>query len=532
MKHLPTGKQNFKEIREKDLVYVDKTRQMYNLLQSGSLYFLSRPRRFGKSLLLSKFQHLFSGEKELFKGLYIYEETDFDFEEYPVLYFNFSKLGKEEIAGLESGITFLLKQYATQYDFQLPNQSLSLQFDSLVRHISENNKSVVLLVDEYDSPITSSLTDLKKAKKNRDTLKDFFSPLKELDAQGHLRFLFITGVSKFSKVSLFSDLNNLTDLTLHRWSHNLLGITQDELLHYFSEHINDAAQTLEKNREELLEAIKTWYNGYAYDPTIKLYNPFSLLSFLQAHHFGNFWFATGTPTFLVNTIRNQVVEPEELESVSVPETFFDKHSLDQIDIVGLLFQTGYLTIKSKKTRNNRSKYELGYPNEEVRISMVYNLTEAFTYKTSSLVGNTLVKMEEALEDGIVSIFVEQLQILLSDISYHLLPRKKHNKLTEFEVWEGYFHTIIYLVTSFMGFHVQSEITKHKGRLDLLVETDDHLYLMEFKLDQPIENAIEQIRNRQYAAAYKNSSKTIHLVGIGFSKEERNVEDWEEEIWEA
>ncbi|MEM6696961.1 MAG: ATP-binding protein [Bacteroidota bacterium] len=532
MRYLPTGKQNFRKIREQNLVYVDKTRQMHNLIQQGSLYFLSRPRRFGKSLLLSKFQHLFGGEKGLFKGLYIHDQTDYDFESYPVLHFNFSKLGKNDVADLESGITFLLERYAAQYDFQLPSQNISLQLESLVKHISEKNKAVVLLIDEYDSPITSFLTDLEQAKKNRDTLKDFFSPLKDLDAQGYLRFLFITGVSKFSKVSLFSDLNNLTDLSLHRWSDDLLGITQEELLSYFSEHIESAAQTLKKTKAELLEGIKTWYNGYAYDPDIKLYNPFSLLSFFQAHHFSNFWFATGTPTFLVKSIRNQAVFPKELEKIVVSNTFFEKFSLTAIDVIGLLYQTGYLTIQAKETRGNRTKYSLGYPNEEVRLSMIHNLTEAFTYKKTSLVNNALLKMEEAFEDGEVGKFVEQLQILLSDISYHLLPRKKHNKLTEFEVWEGYFHTIIYLVTSFMGYHVQSEITKHKGRLDLLVETDDHLYLMEFKLDEPIENAIEQIKTRQYAAAYKNSSKTVHLVGIGFSKEERNVEDWEVEIWGA
>ncbi|MEM0991931.1 MAG: ATP-binding protein [Bacteroidota bacterium] len=531
MRKLPTGRQNFRAIREEDLVYVDKTKQIHHIIENGNLYFLSRPRRFGKSLLLSKFQHLFEGEKELFKGLYIHEQTDYDFEAYPVLHFNFSKLGKGSTTDLASGISFLLDEYATKYSIELPNGNIALQLDTLVKQIAKKGKPIVLLVDEYDSPITSFLTDLEKAEKNRDVLKDFFSPLKDLDAKGHLRFLFITGVSKFSKVSLFSDLNNLTDLSLHRWSDDLLGITQEELLAYFSAHIDDAAKTLKQDRTELLEGIKTWYNGYAYDPDIKLYNPFSLLSFFQAHQFNNFWFATGTPTFLVKSVRNQAIFPSELEKIVVSNTFFDKFSLEAIDAIGLLYQTGYLTIQAKETRGNRSKYFLGYPNEEVRLSMIHNLTEAFTYKNPSLVSNALLKMEEALEEGEIGRFVEQLSVLFSDISYHLLPKKKHDKRTEFEVWEGYFHTIIYLVTSFMGYHVQSEITRHKGRLDLLVETDDYLYLMEFKLNEPIKNAIEQIKNRAYAAAYKNSPKQVQLVGISFSKEERNVEDWSVEIWE-
>ncbi|MEM9886769.1 MAG: AAA family ATPase [Bacteroidota bacterium] len=530
MRRLPTGRQNFREIRKEDLIYVDKTKQMHNIISGGKLYFLSRPRRFGKSLLLSKFQHLFEGEKELFKGLYIHEQTDYDFGQYPILHFNFSSFG-HAVKNLEEILESEIEDYAAKFDIPIAKVSLGKQFRTLIESISAQGKPVVLLIDEYDKPITDFLTELEKAEKNQSVLRDFFSPLKDLDLNGHLRFLFITGVSKFSKVSLFSDLNNLTDLSLHRWSDDLLGITQQELLDYFSEHIEDAAKTLKQGREELLEGIKTWYNGYAYNPDIKLYNPFSLLSFFQAHHFNNFWFATGTPTFLVKTIRNQAIQPKELEAISVPETFFDKYSLSQIDAIGLLFQTGYLTIKSRHTRRNRSKYVLGYPNEEVRISMVYNLTEAFTYKTSSTIGNALIKIEEGLEDGDISIFVEQLRVLFSDISYHLLPRKKQDKLTEFEVWEGYFHTIIYLVTSFMGYHVQSEITKHKGRLDLLVETDEHLYLMEFKLNESIENAIEQIKNREYAAAYKNSPRTVHLVGISFSKEERNVEDWRVEVWE-
>lgn len=530
MKRLPVGRQNFEAIIKENLLYVDKTRQMYELLLHGKLYFLSRPRRFGKSLLISKFRYLFSGAKDLFKGLYIHEETDYDWQAYPVLQFNFASFGYQ-VDNLEAILHRKILSYGEQFGVALTKTTLSENFLSLVEAISKQNKPVVLLIDEYDKPIVDFLTDFKKAKKNQQVLKDFFSPLKDLDAQGHVHFLFITGVSKFSKVSLFSDLNNLTDLTIDRLSDDLVGITQQELLTYFSDHIEIATQHFKLPKKQLLQDIQFWYNGYAFNPSIKLYNPFSLLSFFNSRRFGNFWFATGTPTFLVNTIRAQAIQPEELEQISVPETFFDKYSLKDLDSIGLLFQTGYLTIKSTETRNHRTKYILGYPNEEVRLSMIYNLTEAFTYKRSSIVGSALLRMETGLEEGNVQLFVEQLEILLSDISYHLLPKKKHSKQTAFEVWEGYFQTIIYLVTSFMGLHVQTEITKHKGRLDLLVETEEYLYIMEFKLEEPVKNAIAQIKNRQYAAAYKNSPKTVYLVGIGFSKDERNVEDWEMEVWE-
>lgn len=530
MKKLPVGRQNFKEIITENLLYLDKTRQIYDLIKYGKLYFLSRPRRFGKSLLISKFKYLFSGEKELFKGLYIHDQTDYDWQSYPVLQFNFSAFGFQ-VENFEEVLEVELEKYAKVFNIETNKVSLSTRFQSLVEGISKKqNKPVVLLIDEYDKPIVDFLTETEKAKKNQGVLKDFFSPLKDLDAQGHLRFLFITGVSKFSKVSLFSDLNNLTDLTIDRLSDDLLGITQEELLDNFQDYIEIGIQHFKLKKEQLLADIKFWYNGYAFNPDTKLYNPFSLLSFFNARRFGNFWFATGTPTFLVNSIREQAIKPQELENITVPETFFDKYSLKDIDIIGLLFQTGYLTIKKTETRRHRTKYYLGYPNEEVRLSMIHNLMEAFTFKRSSTVGNVLLKMEEGLEEGDLALFVDQLQVLLSDISYHMLPKRKGNKQTEFEVWEGYFQTIIYLVTSFMGMYVQSEITKHKGRLDLLVETDNYLYIMEFKLDEPVKNAIEQIKNRQYTAAYKNSPKTVYLVGIGFSKEERNVEDWVSEVW--
>ena len=527
MKRLPTGRQNFKEIITQDLVYVDKTRQVYDMVSNGSLYFFPRPRRFGKSLLVSILRYLFSGEKELFKDLYIGRETDYDWTPHPVLQFNFSAYG-HKVEHLEEALTEQLGQYAKEYDIEISTSSLSSRFQSLVERISLKDRPVVVLVDEYDKPIVDFLTEPDKAKKNQDVLRDFFSPLKDLDAQGHLKFLFITGVSKFSKVSLFSDLNNLTDLTIHALSHDLLGITQDELLLYFDEHIKNAASKLEMDVEQLLYGIKLWYNGYSWDAETRLYNPFSLLSFFGANDFGNFWFATGTPTFLVNSIRDRGIDPQELEDKEVSYSFFDKFTLEGLDMVGLLFQTGYLTIKNKRRRGFETNYFLGYPNTEVSKSLYHNLLEAFTFKPNSTVGNSLLKMQRGLEEGNIQLFVDHLKILLSDISYHLLPKKK-NSQTEFGAWEGYFHTIVYLITSFMGLYVQSEITKHKGRLDLLAEADDFIYLMEFKLGGQAAAAIQQIKDMEYAASLKGSKKTAYLVGINFSKEERNVSGWEAEV---
>ena len=531
MQLLPTGRQNFKAIIEEDLLYVDKTRQIHEIVTKGNLYFLARPRRFGKSLLVSTFSHLFSGNKALFSDLYIGKETDYNWEAYPVLQFNFADFGLK-VNNLEIELLNLMEKYANEFALEMQKKdSLSTQMITLVEQISQKGKPVVILVDEYDKPIVDFLTNLEVARKHQQILRSFFGTLKGLEARGHIRFLFITGVSKFSKVSLFSDLNNLTDLSMHPLANDLLGITQSELLTYFDAHIEQAASVFKMTKAELLHGVKLWYNGYSYDGIISLYNPFSILQFFGQNRFGNFWFATGTPTFLVNTIRDRGINPQSLENKKVDDLFFEKFSLEELEMAGLLFQTGYLTIKKTSRRKYDTYYYLDYPNIEVKRSFYHNLIQSFTYRETSIVSNALIRMQEGLEEGKLAIFVEQLEVLLSDISYHLSPNNKKAKKSEFEVWEGYFQTIIYLVTSFMGLYVQTEITKHQGRLDLLAETEDYLYLMEFKLEESAKSAIQQIKQRKYAAAYKNTTKTIYLVGINFSKAERNVSNWKAEIWD-
>jgi hypothetical protein len=533
MKKLPLGRQDFSEIINEDLLYVDKTDRVYNLIEQGKLYFLSRPRRFGKSLLISTFRHLFEGKKELFKDLYLGKSTDYKFEKYPVLQFNFAKLG-HKVEDLEEKLNRLVLEYAVDFDIPITPTSLSENFTTLVEGISEKGKPVVLLIDEYDKPIIDFIVEIDKAKINRNVLRDFFSPLKDLDSQGHLHFLFITGVSKFSRVSLFSDLNNLFDLSKAPLANDLLGITQDELEDNFKEHIDFGIEHFKISKDDFLQAVKDWYNGYSTDGKVTLYNPHSLLLFFTNYEFDNYWFATGTPTFLVETIRKQYVNPKELEEIEVDNYFFDSFSLEHLDVVGLLYQTGYLTLKKVIRGIYRTRYFLGYPNLEVRHSMMHNLVQAFSYKTKSVVSSAMVRMQRGMEEGNIEIFIQQLKVILSDISYHLHP-KKSKKETEaealFKMWEGYFQTIIYLVTSYMDMTVQSEVTKHKGRLDLIAQTEDFIYLMEFKLDGTSADAIEQIKNREYAAAYENSTKKVFLVGVNFSKEERNVESWECEVWE-
>lgn len=532
MKKLPVGRQNFKAIIEEDLLYVDKTQQVFNLIDNGRLYFMARPRRFGKSLLVSLFTYLFSGEKELFENLYIGQHTDYDFQAYPVLQFNFADFGFK-VKDLEIALSKTLDEYARAYGVSVSDVSIALKFKSLVQNIvKKEGKPIVLLIDEYDKPIADFFRELDKASANRLILRQFFGPLKGLESKGYLRFLFITGVSKFSKVSLFSDLNNLTDLSIHSFSNDLAGITQQELLHYFEAYITVTANKFALSKSAFLGAVKNWYNGYSFDGVLKLYNPFSLLRFFQNQQFSNYWFSTGTPTFLVETIRDKGIDPQEFEDIKVSDTFLNKFSLRDLNMAGLLFQTGYLTIKERNANIYETRYLLGYPNLEVRKSMMYHLVEAFTFKPSSLISEALFNMQDGLKEGNLSLFIGNLKIILSDLKYNWQPPKQYKTQAEvLKMWEGYFHAILYLITSYMDMFVQAEIAHHKGRLDLIAKTEDYIYLMEFKMDGAVENAIAQIKDRAYAMPYENSSKKVILVGINFSNEERNVESWKSEVWE-
>ena len=282
---------------------------------------------------------MFEGKKELFKDLYIGKSTDYDFGQFPVLQFNFAKLG-HRVENLEAELINQVERYAVAFEVQIDKTSLPTRFSTLVQSISERGKPVVSLIDEYDKPIIDFFTEIEKAKINQSVLRDFFSPLKDLDAKGHLRFLFITGVSKFSKVSLFSDLNNLMDLSKAPLASDLLGMTQIELEASFEERIDIGIQQFKTNRTKFLKVVKDWYNGYSYDGEITLYNPFSILTSFTHFRFDNYWFETGTPTFLVETIRKQYINPRELEQIKVDNYFFNSFSLEELDIVGLLYQTG------------------------------------------------------------------------------------------------------------------------------------------------------------------------------------------------
>ena len=363
MKNLPIGIQSLVELRNLNGIYVDKTELIHNLVTTGKYYFFSRPRRFGKSLLISTLKELFKGNKTLFEDLWIEPHWDWT-QSSPIIHISFDAVGYKN-QSLAQALTFELKECAEQYGIELEADAFDAQFRELLKALSAKHGRIVLLIDEYDKPIIDYLekSKIEQAKINRDTLHDFYSVLKSADEQ--LRFVFITGISKFSKVSLFSHLNNLADITMNKKYAALVGYTQQEVEAYFEDYLQLIEQELGISREELLEKMKIWYNGYSWDGATRVYNPFGTLNFLDNRTFVNFWFATGNPKFLIEQMREKAFY--NIENQAVNGIIFEKFDIENIELTSLLFQTGYLTVKELGERDNY--YVLDYPNHEVRESM-------------------------------------------------------------------------------------------------------------------------------------------------------------------
>lgn len=507
MRKYPIGLQDFQKLREGNYLYIDKTEVIFDLLKSGQYYFLSRPRRFGKSLLISTLKYLFRGEQKLFKGLWI--EGKYDFEPHPVLHFSFSALGYKDI-GLEKGLHQALNIMAEEAGFTLKREGIGPRFDELIRLLAREGQKVVLLIDEYDKPLVDYIDQPEQAEINRDILKSFFSIIK--DADPYLHFFLITGVSKFSKVSLFSDLNHLRDISLVEQFETIAGYTQEELEHYFDEDINQFAQKTGKSANDLKEEIRVWYNGYSWGGDQKLYNPFSILNLFASQRFANYWWETGTPTFLIKKLRAEF--RYDLNKLIAGQIMFESFTIDDLNWMALLFQTGYLTIRSYD--QNTGLYILDYPNREVKDTMQQHLLAAFreTTKTDSL--PLLINIKIAIEGGDLERLIELINTLFSTIPHQLFRQKQ----------EAFFHAVLHLSFSGIGLLVQSEVSTAKGRVDTVVQTKDRIYVMEFKLDASAESALQQIREKRYGSPYLDQGKKVVALGVNFSSEEKAVAEWE------
>lgn len=507
-KKLPLGLQDFRGLIQDGYKYVDKTPYLYALTQSGKYFFLSRPRRFGKSLTISTLQALYSGSRDLFKGLWIENHWDWN-KIHPTIHITLTGIGFVE-TGLETALHFLLDKLIREHELPPFDGAISIKFEYLIQQLAKQAR-VVVLIDEYDAPIIHYLgKDLDTAYANREILKEFYTVLKTNDAT--LELVFLTGVSKFSKTGIFSGLNNLVDLTMHPAYATMLGYTQQELEANFTEEIRAAAQKLNQTEVEVLAQLKTWYNGYRFHvESERVYNPVSVNNFLDRQEFENFWFATGTPTFLINLLKQQGVF--DLHAIGQSTLDFDSFDLDDIRLFGILYQTGYLTIQN---RDEFGQYTLDYPNLEVKNSMLAYLFEAFGGVSKGTGVSLAIKLERAfLENDLDRVF-RILQEIFSHVPYFL-----HEKYPE-----KFFHAAIHLLFTYMGIRVHSEVCTSDGRADSMVETDSHIYILEYKLDKSPQEAIDQILKKQYYKSAWEQGKQIVAIGVQFSSKTKNIEDWQ------
>ena len=519
MKKIPLGIQTFRKIIEGDYIYADKTHYVYDLINDASYYFLSRPRRFGKSLMLDTIAEAFSGDKELFKGLFIYD-SDYNFEKHPVLRLDMSNIANKTPETLEDGLSIPLRERAKKEGFDIDYNNPSVILKTLIEALYvKYNKSVVLLIDEYDKPILDKINDIALAEANREVLRGFYGVLKSMDP--FLRLTFITGVTKFTKTSIFSGLNNLRDITLSEKYADICGIAIEDLDKYFDGHIVKLAERGKfGDYGNIQEKILAWYDGYSWNGETRVINPFSLLSFFCEEKFSGFWYASGTPKFLTDLIKKRQEGYTSLKNLEMGEWSLDTFEIDSIEVEALLFQTGYLTVNDIRTDQEPPIYVLDIPNHEVRLAFNLHILAEFTEKGKLYTETAYRRIKESLETGNLQNMLEILRGLFASIPYQLHMR-----------YEAYYHSIFYAVMNLLGFDIDAEVSVSGGSIDGVLELDDKVYIIEFKyvncpsdagpdikkglFEETLEKGMKQIEGRGYYKKYTGSGKTIYQTAFAF-----------------
>jgi hypothetical protein len=525
-RNFPTGSQFFQLLIEGKAVYVDKTQFIVPLIEkeNNAQYFLSRPRRFGKSLFISTLEQFFLGKKELFKGLYIENKVEWD--SYPVIRLSMDRIGFFEI-GLEKALLETVQSIAMSENIVLNELGYSRGFAELLKKMAEKHqKRVVLLIDEYDKPIITYIEkdNATQAEKNRDILKSFYGVLK--DSGDSLRFLFITGVSKFSKVSIFSDLNHLKDLTLDDRYTTICGFTETELRHYCHAGLEDLAAKEGVSLDAIVDKIRFWYNGFSWNAKEFVYNPYSTMLLMESLQFRNYWFDSGTPTFLVKLI-NQAGQ-YDFTDLEVEQNIYNWHDLKNLDFISIMLQTGYLTFKEHIVD---FIYKVYYPNKEVELSFSKMLLENRLHKQEGRLAVTIYDIEKAFKRNDVPRVLEIIADMFKSLPSQFFKEGKEttdaqgNITTKYmPVGENFYHAVIYLVFKILGISMLAEVSTQKGRIDALVETDTHIYVFEFKKNRKASIALEQIKENKYAEHFALSKKQIYLVGVAFNLQKRGISD--------
>ncbi len=509
MKRLPIAKTEIREIAEGNFSYADKTRFIKELVDDGhNYYFLSRPRRFGKSLFLDTLRAAFAGEKEWFKGLYLENNWDWSVK-YPVIKISFGKVGVKSAKDLNTVLKNMINWNADMHDLKVPGDFPFELFYNLIAGLTQKyNQKVVLLIDEYDKPILDNLT-RDNAQEVRDELSTFYSALK--DASPYLRFVFLTGVSRFSKTSIFSKLNNLTDISLVAKYADICGISQHELETVFSDYLHDVD----------MDMVKLWYDGYNFRGS-NLYNPYDVLLFLWEKRYKPYWFQTGTPTFILDLIKEKKYPLPSIEDISVYETQLEEFDINNIDIEVLLFQAGYLTIKKEHHDGQRYLYDLGIPNMEVRIGLNDYLLRMFYANAISANQRTSVSVK--IHQAIANNKPGDLEHTFISF-FESIPHDWYRK-NDIARYEGFFSSMFYAFFAAQGFHIVPEDVTKTGRVDLTIITTTGIFIFEFKMKSLSQNALQQIKEKAYHKKYLAENKKIFLIGIEFDGEVKNISRFE------
>ena len=533
IRKLPIGLQSFEVMRNEGFVYADKTEYVLRLAAESRVFFLSRPRRFGKSLFLSTLKAYFLGKKELFKGLYIEdaEEKQAELEgsetwiKYPVLHLDFTAKNYSDVNALHDLLNAHLREWEEEFKIEKMEEAPDGRFRNLIKQIYEKiGKQVVILVDEYDKPLLETMIINEPLNEEyRRILKGFYGVIKACDE--YIRFAFLTGVTKFSKVSIFSDLNNLRDISLEKNYSGICGITETELKQVFKPEIDALAEERKLNYEETLAQLKKKYDGYLFHPKGEnIYNPFSLLNAFTKKEIGSYWFSTGTPTFLVRTLEKQkeICIRDILENAEMSENALQDYRPDMNNPIPILFQSGYLTLKDYDER--MSLYKLGFPNDEVKYGFLDNLVPAYTSIAKDASGLFIGNFIRAIEKGDTESFMKRMYTACAGLPYSLAS-KENVKMRERD-----YQIAFYIIFSLMGQFVQTEVVSSKGRADCVVHTNDTIYIFEFKLmnSGTPKEAIQQIKEKGYAEPYKTSGKKIVLIGAVFADgiDEDTADTWE------
>jgi Protein of unknown function (DUF1703)./Predicted AAA-ATPase. len=510
MKKLPIGIQDFSSLREQDCVYIDKTKYIYELIQENCIFF-SRPRRFGKSLLCSTLQELFSGNRDLFKGLWIDQNTDYSWPVHPVIYLDLSIIYSNTVEILENSLMRNLNVIARLYKLDTIAQTTPGEMlqDMVILLQEKFGQKVVIIIDEYDSPIIDHIEDLQKAKELQAVLKKFYTCIKALNK--YLRFIFITGITRFSKTSIFSGMNQLQDISMAPKYANLIGYTKSEISFYFNDHLQQIADDnkldINGGVEEIKDMLHAWYNGYRFwghQKLIKrgveshnlerLYTPFSVINFLNEVNFKNYWFESGTPTFLIKILKQNKYPIESFENLKANANQLITLDIEDMPLSTLLFQTGYVTIKDYDSVHQQ--YLLDMPNYEVKDSLLKYILAVMTEHNILAISNELVDLGIALEAGDLDTFIDKIKKFYSTIPYTIAIDN-----------EKYYQTIFFLLLQLVNLKPNVEIATNIGRIDLLVQTSKVLYLFEFKLNGSAKKALQQILDMKYYEAYQEKIKS-------------------------